>query len=727
MATYSVLAGPGQSTTPSNVREFLGYKYVRTGTAGDFTIGTDYLDKASAAMHVKILKRVTKADGSVVKTLLVADPTYTGTPNYTDASTTGFVKVLETNEMPIGTVNTNTTLNTSATTSDGRSLYVDNPGSPAQVSATAALPTSGQGDDDHNHVRVYGTDDAAGVANSPQIYLGFNGANPTVAPTFLRGDAKSIYVTYQTSPTDSATNVSIQLWNDLVRQTQTTYYYAAATGNVVVHYVDEDGNIIKNPVNDETNAPVNQSYDTEDKRETSITFNGETYDYVRPQANNTTGKVVEGTTDVTYIYKKRVPAKGSVVVHYVDEDDNVIKDPVNDETDVNVGTHYDTEVDNRPQTITKDGKTYTLVRSKENNTTGSVVEGTTHVTYVYKLVTGNVVVHYVDEDDNVIKNPVNDETNAPTGTNYDTEDKRETSITFNGETYDYVRPQANNTTGTVVEGTTDVTYIYKKRVPAKGSVIVHYVDEDDNVIKNPVNDETNVNVGTHYDTEDKRETTITFNGETYTYVRPQSNNTNGSVVEGTTDVTYIYRKQTVTPPAPSTGNVIVHYVDEDGNVIKNPENDETNTPVGTNYNTDDHKHNTITKDGTTYTFVKSKENNTTGTVTNGTINVTYIYRKDTPNTPVVPTNPQDKVTTIWITTTGKVLRPREDGTQPRRNFNDYRYVRTETDSKGNTTHIYEPVSTLARTGANVATMAAIAVAITVIGAGVVFFARRRKH
>ena len=421
-------------------------------------------------------------NGDVVKSVWIDDPTYTGTRNYTDTSTTGFIKVLETSAMAPGTVNTNTTLEANATTSTGQPFF-NNTGSAAAISAAAALPTTGQADDEHNHVRAYGTDDAAGVANSLQIYLGFNGLNPSVAPTFLTGGAKSLYVTYQTDPSQSATNVSVQLWNDVVRQTQTTHYYEPATGNVIVHYIDEEGNVIKNPVNDETNAPVNKQYDTEDKREQTITFNGSTYTYVKPKENNTTGKVVEGTTDVTYIYRKVVPQ-------------------------------------------------------------------------------GNVVVHYIDEDGNVIKNPVNDETNVPVGTNYNTEDKREQKITFNGETY---------------------------------------------------------------------------------------------------------------------------------------------------------------------TYVKSKENNTTGTVTNGTTNVTYIYRKETK--PVTPTKPEDpkKVTTIWVTVTGKVLRQREDGTKPRDNFNGYRFVRTEVDKDGNTTHIYEPVTTLARTGSNVATIAAIAGGVTVLGIAVVAAARMRKR
>ena len=53
--------------------------------------------------------------------------------------------------------------------------------------------------------------------------------------------------------------------------------------------------------------------------------------------------------------------------------------------------------------------------------------------------------------------------------------------------------------------------------------------------------------------------------------------------------------------------------------------------------------------------------------------------------------PVKKVTTIWVTVTGKVLKPRTDGEQPKENFDGYEFVRTDKDKDGNTTHIYRPL------------------------------------
>ena len=75
-----------------------------------------------------------------------------------------------------------------------------------------------------------------------------------------------------------------------------------------------------------------------------------------------------------------------------------------------------------------------------------------------------------------------------------------------------------------------------------------------------------------------------------------------------------------------------------------------------------------------YEFVETKVD---GSIT------THIYR------PVE--KPVKKVTTIWVTEKGKVLKPRTDGEQPKENFDGYEFVRTDKDKDGNTTHIYRPI------------------------------------
>ena len=99
-----------------------------------------------------------------------------------------------------------------------------------------------------------------------------------------------------------------------------------------------------------------------------------------------------------------------------------------DTTDAKAGTDYNT-ADNgmKPSRITTaEGKVYGLVpTATKGEETGKVVAGETkEVTYVYKEVTGNVVVHYVDTEGNVIAEDEKDETDASLNVKYNTADHK---------------------------------------------------------------------------------------------------------------------------------------------------------------------------------------------------------------------------------------------------------------------------------------------------------------
>ncbi|HEL9630369.1 TPA: MucBP domain-containing protein, partial [Streptococcus suis] len=326
--------------------------------------------------------------------------------------------------------------------------------------------------------------------------------------------------------------------------TEVTYVYQKA-GNVVVNYITEDGTVIKDPVNDETNQKPGTEYNTTDNKPTTITTkDGKTYELI-PAATrgNETGDVEAGkTTEVTYVYKE---VKGSVVVKYVTTDGTPIKDPVTDTPESSTGTDYDT-TDVKPETITtKDGRTFKLVpKMTQGSETGDVVPGVTEVTYVYEEVKGDVVVNYVNTDRKVIATPVVDTKTTSTGTAYDTTDNKPEKIVEDatGDVYYYKEVQAgSNETGKVVEGTTEVTYVYEKA----GNVVVNYTLADGTVIKDPVKDETNQKPGSPYDTKDnKPETITTTDGKVYKLVPTATKgNETGDVEAGKTiEVTYIYEE-----------------------------------------------------------------------------------------------------------------------------------------------------------------------------------------
>ena len=435
--------------------------------------------------------------------------------------------------------------------------------------------------------------------------------------------------------------------------------------------------MIKDPRQDTPNSPYDTPYNTTEEGEkpnTIKTPDGKTYKIV-PKGDYPVGKVdgdghlessdpIKGKVDkpkstITYVYQE----VGNVYVHYVDTEGNTIKASVKDEDEQPIDKDYDTVVDNRPQTIEFQGKTYELVPAGnykvgqvdeqghwtgDDATTGKVAEKDKNVTYVYKLKEdptkpkeGDVIITYVDENGKEIQKPRQDTPNSPYDTPYNTTEEGEkpnTIKTPDGKTYKIV-PKGDYPVGKVdgdghlessdpIKGKVDkprsiITYVYKevKEEPTqpKGSVYVHYKDTEGNTIKESVTDELDQPVGKDYNTvEDNRPQYIRFEGKTYEIVPvgnytvgkvdtqghlESTDPTTGKVVEGRKDVTYIYKL--VEEPVQPKGNVYVHYVDENGNTIKASVVDEKDQPVGKDYDTvvDNRPKTITTADGKVYELV----------------------------------------------------------------------------------------------------------------------------
>ena len=515
-----------------------------------------------------------------------------------------------------------------------------------------------------------GKQTASTVTDTPESSTGTPYDTTDLKPKEITTDEGK---TYRIVPTLTKGNET----GDVVEgTTEITYVYEEVKGDVVVEYYDTDGNVIATTVVDTPDSSVGTPYNTLDQKPATITTaDGTVYYYKEVKSTSAAedGTVVEGTTTVQYVYEKA----GSVNVNYVDTDGNPIQAPVADETNEKAGTEY-TTADNKPTTITTaDGKTYKLVPagtynvgtvSDDNNltsvgngtatgvdsTTGTVEAGTTkEITYVYEEVKGNVVVNYITTDGTVIKQPVEDTPSTSTGTPYDTTDNKPTTITTeDGKTYRIVPTLTQgNETGDVVEGTTSITYVYEE---VKGDFVVEYYDTEGNLISGLSDsgeavdtkevDTPSTSTGTAYNTDEdhKPNTITTADGTVYYYkeVKDTSASTTGEVVEGTTTVQYVYEK---------AGNVIVHYITEDGTVIKATVTDEENAEPGKSYTTTDNKPTEIvTEDGSRYVLIPSKTIGTeNGTVEGGkTIEITYVYKKVAnwiPQIPGVPAGEEPKV------------------------------------------------------------------------------------
>ncbi|BBD41631.1 hypothetical protein SA27298_0150 [Streptococcus anginosus] len=437
--------------------------------------------------------------------------------------------------------------------------------------------------------------------------------------------------------------------------TNITYYYDLVPdiptpekkyGDVTVEYKNKDGMTISPKVTDTPRSEVGTDYDTTDQRkETITTVDGKKY-RLDPKATQgaETGKVVEGNTNITYYYDLvpdiPTPEKkyGDVTVEYKNKDGMTISPKVTDTPRSEVGTDYDT-TDQRKETITTvDGKKYRLdPKATQGAETGKVVEGNTNITYYYDLVPdiptpekkyGDVTVEYKNKDGMTISPKVTDTPRSEVGTDYDTTDQRkETITTVDGKKY-RLDPKATQgaETGKVVEGNTNITYYYDLVPDAPeeyGNVVVDYQDKKGNTIAPRVVDTPDSKVGTNYDTTDHKPTRITTaDGKVYR-IDPKATQgqESGKIVKGTTRVVYVYDEV--------VGDVTVHYKDEDGKVIKEPEKDTTGAPINTVYDTRDHAHKTITtKDGRTYEIVPEKTQGIEqGRVVEGNTDVTYIYKQ----------------------------------------------------------------------------------------------------
>ena len=233
--------------------------------------------------------------------------------------------------------------------------------------------------------------------------------------------------------------------------------------------------------------------------------------------------------------------KGNVEVRYVKDDASrtVLKEPVADTVGAKVGSDYDT-TDHKPNTITKDGVTYELVRT-EGVEKGKVVEGKTVVTYVYRQTVEPTTIH-IDEDGNRVAPP-----------------EKGTKPFKN---IDGFEPSPKNPKN-VENPKGETVRVYKA---IKGDVEVRYVkdDKERTPLKEPVADTTQAKVGTKYDTTDHKPVTITKDGVTYELVRTEGTE-KGDVVKGKTVVTYVYRE--VQKP-------ITIHIDTEGNPVA-PQEDGT--------------------------------------------------------------------------------------------------------------------------------------------------------
>ncbi|WP_024417043.1 MucBP domain-containing protein [Streptococcus suis] len=774
LATYSLQTIAGQKVTSSKVRTFTGYDYVKTeqqAVQGAYPKGAVMLAGAvrEGTVQYKAIREVVADNQAVIKIYLL-DPTYTGTVDWTGTDTTGFIPLLETSptvytaDSKVYDYNINATILSSYTVDNGFMVFKESATNAQGSKYRVVAQWSGTDETDPTKPEYTG-------GKYGRIYIGtqvWTTANTGSTEFKWIGTAKG-----ETHVDKGYKPFGIQQYlrnASVATAVETTHVYKVNPkfGDVIVEYYDTEGKQIVSSVVDTPKSALGTKYNTDEDRRPDrlVAADGTVYFYkeVKSGSASTTGAVVEGTTTVKYVYEKA----GSVNVNFVDINGKVIKAPVSDEKDAKPGYNYDTDLDQKLASITFEGKEYKLVPAgdypvgkvgKGNNlievgnntakgidpTTGKIEAGVNkEVTYVYKAVTGSVVVNYKDTEGNVIKDPETDVSDAPVGDAYTTTDKKPNEIiTKDGSRYVLVPSKTDGEeNGKVIEGTITVTYVYQKvanwipeipNVPETDRPKVPYPfdpTEPDEPI-DPTTPGTNGEVPNipyvpGYTPVDPKDNTplkpIDPNDPGKGYVPPTPENpgvdtpipyvpvkkvvTNHVDEEGNPIAPqeegtkpnksipgYEFTGKTVTDedgntthiykktPEVKNGTVVVNYVTEDGTVIKDPVTDTPTSPEGTPYDTTDNKPKTITFKGEEYELVRV-DGTENGKVVEGETVVTYVYRK-------VET-PAKKVVTNHVDEEGNPVAPQEEGTKPNKSIPGYEFTgKTVTDGDGNTTHIYK--------------------------------------
>ena len=332
------------------------------------------------------------------------------------------------------------------------------------------------------------------------------------------------------------------------------YYYQKDKGSVEAIYIDAlTGEEIEERYTD--NNYVDQTYETPLKEI-------EGYDFLRVEGQTTGNFVKDETIKVTYYYKE-ITKKGNVIVRYLDSKDESV---LADETTKSgiVGEEYTTT----PKPI----EGYTLVNTPENaigRYTKESIDEPIVVIYYYGK-NGIVYTHHVDTEGNIVKE--DDVQYGTIGDEYQTTPAEIEDLT--------IVKTPENATGTYQEEPIHVIYVYSKENSSQdeektGYVVVHYVYGE-----TPLTDDVIIpgKVGESFVTQTKA-----FEGYTLVNIRKEVQpsrreatpdymaNAYGTIVEGVTVIWYEYKPIEDEEPQQTTGIVVSHYVDENGNAISNDE------------------------------------------------------------------------------------------------------------------------------------------------------------
>ena len=376
-------------------------------------------------------------------------------------------------------------------------------------------------------------------------------------------------------------------------QTVTYYYTRKDAGDITIHMVDTNGNLIHDSATLTGKNNLGNNYDL-----AAPTFN---HFKLQDTVGNVAGVFTTDPQSVTFIYV-RLDA-GNITVKYQDANGTTLA-----LDDVLNGNH---QLGRPYQTSAKTIENYRLIQTPAN-ATGQFSDQAQTVIYVYtRADAGNITVQYLDENGKQLAADSVLSGQGQLGLPYET-----SPLNINGYT---VKSTQGNTTGTYTVQPQRVVYIYERT--AGQPVTAKYQDQDGKSIHPDV--VHSGYLGDNYSTEQ-----LVIDGYTFKAVQGDVSGTFGTSAK---TVTYVYERTAGLP-------VTAKYLDEHGKSI-HPD------VVLSGYLGDSYSTEQLVIDGYTFKAVQGDVSGTFGTTAKTVI---YVYTESTPTIP----DTQGTVTVHYVTKDG---------------------------------------------------------------------------
>lgn len=392
-----------------------------------------------------------------------------------------------------------------------------------------------------------------------------------------------------------------ELNEDGTTKTVITFVYEASASDVIVRYIDTEGNALSEPTS--LAGKYGDSFTARPKEIPGYTLvTVEATGEVMVNDNfYATGIYTVVTQTVKYIYAK---TKTSVVINHVDAETK-LRLADTEVIDGEVGDEY------KAEPVELYGYTFTGISDTSAPQEGTMKDGVTAVTLMYERNDATVTVHFVDNetDEEIRADKNNEKVTNPVVIKGKFKDTYETEP---AEIYGWkVVRTPENASGAMIDGNIDVVYRYSVRRP---TITAKYVDRSDmREISEP---ETYTGeTGERYETEKKDyDVSPERYPELYGYTLVSvPENASGKFGEEDVTVTYYYEKK-----AMSVTVLYVEYIDGEMHEIADSVT-QADLAVGDFYTT-------AAKTVKGYTLVEIPDN-AKGYVTEKPITVIYVYEK----------------------------------------------------------------------------------------------------